>query len=45
MDMNIPVIENAVVDVQRLGMSLHVLNSQDGRLLHHITQVTGKCKL
>ena len=26
-------------------MGLNVLNSQDGRLLHHIAQVTGKCKL
>ena len=45
MNVDVPVVEHTVVDVERLGMGLYVLNSQDGRLLHHIAQVTGKREL
>ena len=38
--MDIPVVEDAIVDVQRLGVSLHIFECQDGRLFHHIAQIT-----
>ena len=39
-DMDVPVVEDAVVDIQRLGMGLHVFHREDGRLLHHVSEIT-----
>ena len=40
MDVNIPVVEDTVVNVQSLCMRLHIFQSQNSRLFHHITEVT-----
>ena len=38
--MDVPVVENAVVNAQRVHMGLYVFQRNDGTLLHHVTQVT-----
>ena len=43
--MDIPVVEDTVVDVQRLGVGLHIFEGEDGRLLHHVTQVSRQREL
>ena len=40
MDVDVPVVEDAVVNAQHVGMGLHVLQCQHGTLLHDVTQVT-----
>ena len=44
-DMDVPVVEDAVVNIQLFGMGLHILQRQNGTLLHHITQVTSQREL
>ena len=45
MDMDVPVVEDAVVNVQRLRMGLHILQCEDGAFLHHVTEVASQRKL
>ncbi len=41
----IPVLEDAVVYAQQVDVRLDVFQCDDSRLLHHVTQIAGKCQL
>ena len=41
----IPSVEHPVVNIEFVGMCLYVLESYDGRLLHYVSEIAGKCQL
>ena len=43
--MDVPVVEDAIVDIQLFGMGLHILQRQNSTLLHHVAQVTRQREL
>ena len=44
-DVNVPLFEDAIVNVQVIRMSLYVFQCYHGTLLHHITQIAGEGEL
>ena len=40
MDVDVPLFKDAVVDTERINMRLDILQCNDGRLLHHIAEVS-----
>ena len=44
-DMDVPLVEQPVVNAQRVNMRLHIFQSDDGTFLHHVAQVARKCQL
>jgi len=45
MDVDIPVVEDAVVDVQRIAVGFDILQGDDGTLLHHVAEITRQREL
>ena len=43
MNVYVPVVEDAVVDAQRVDMCFYIFERYHGRLFHHIAQVTRQC--
>ena len=42
MDMDVPVVEDTIVDIQCLSMGLDVFEGQNGRFLHDVAKVTSE---
>ena len=40
MDVDVPLFEEPVVDAETVGMRLNILQSYDGTLLHHVSEVS-----
>ena len=45
MDVYVPLLENPIVDAQRVGMRLHIFQGYDGTLLHHVSEITRQREL
>ena len=43
--MDVPVVEDAIVDGQGLGMGLDILEGENGTLLHDVAQIAGEREL
>ena len=43
-DMDVITVEYPVVDVESVGVSLHILQGQHGRLLHYVTEISCECE-
>ena len=45
MDVNVPVVEDAIVYAERVDMRLYVFESYDSRLLHYVAEIAGERQL
>ena len=41
MDVEVPVFKDAIVYAEQVDMRLDVLQGDDGRLLHHVAEISG----
>ena len=44
-DVDVPMVEDAVVDAQQVNVGLDIFQCDDGTLLHHVAQITGQRQL